>query len=292
MKRTLTLAREVVLVFLGFLVGVIWEPIILRKSPIEETLNLINDYSVFLEGERQRINFNARVQKALVETAMQMLQELDPHAETASSITNLEGKKQSPSYAVNLLETPTREVVYLKINYFGIDLENGGVKKIEEKLKSYIKRYWVESIIIDLRNNPGGRVDAALKVLDLFLPAGKEVHLKKRGRKFKIRWKTSKREVFNESVFVLVNRNTASAAEIFADLIQRNQRGLVIGEITFGKNSVQNLVCLDALETLCVKYTSAISQYATGETRIIPDIIINEEKEDILEKALTLSQSF
>jgi carboxyl-terminal processing protease len=101
------------------------------------------------------------------------------------------------------------------------------------------------SLILELRNNPGGMVDHAVKVAGKFLPAGNTI-VTQRGR-FKIDnrvWKSANRQAETMPLVVLVNEGSASASEIVAGALQDYDRALIIGENTFGKGLVQSIINL------------------------------------------------
>jgi len=108
-----------------------------------------------------------------------------------------------------------------------------------------LHRQGMTSLVLDLRENPGGIVEQAVKTAEQFLPAG-SVILSQRGR-YRIDtrvWKSTNRAADNVPVVVLVNENTASASEIVAGALQDYDRAIIIGEKTFGKGLVQNVINL------------------------------------------------
>ena len=101
----------------------------------------------------------------------------------------------------------------------------------------------MERLILDLRNNPGGPLDQAIKVSNQFLPRGKLI-VYTRGRvenSDQDYHGTREGEFTDMPLVVLVNRNSASASEIVAGAVQDHDRGLVVGETTFGKALVQSI---------------------------------------------------
>lgn len=101
----------------------------------------------------------------------------------------------------------------------------------------------IESLIIDLRNNGGGLIDEAVKILGYFLPKATEVVSTKGKTQLSDRtYKTPNEPLFPDmKLVVLTNRGSASASEILAGALQDLDRGLIIGERTFGKGLVQNI---------------------------------------------------
>ena len=102
----------------------------------------------------------------------------------------------------------------------------------------------VEGIVIDLRDNGGGSLEEAVNVTGLFIPSGPVVQISNSiGGKTVLNDEDS-REQYDGPLAVLVNRYSASASEIFAAAIQDYRRGVIIGERTFGKGTVQSLIPL------------------------------------------------
>ena len=108
-----------------------------------------------------------------------------------------------------------------------------------------LREQGMTSLILDLRENPGGILDQAVKVAEKFLPAGSTI-VTQRGR-FKIdtrAWTSKNIKPENEPLVVLVNGGSASASEIVAGAMQDYDRALIIGEKTFGKGLVQSVINL------------------------------------------------
>lgn len=106
-----------------------------------------------------------------------------------------------------------------------------------------VKKNQITSLIIDLRNNGGGLIDEAVKILGYFLPKGTEV-VKTKGNNQQIEraYKTPTNPIFADlKLAIITNRSSASASEILAGALQDLDRGIVVGERTFGKGLVQNI---------------------------------------------------
>jgi carboxyl-terminal processing protease len=138
-----------------------------------------------------------------------------------------------------------------------------------------MKSKGMKSLLLDLRNNPGGLLDQGVKVADLFLDARQEI-VSTRGRA-----RGSTKEFYDEArqvwpdlpIVVLVNDGTASAAEIIAGALQDHDRAVVVGAPTFGKGLVQTLFPLG--EGVALKLTTA--RWYTPSGRTIQRIAKNEE---------------
>jgi carboxyl-terminal processing protease len=108
-----------------------------------------------------------------------------------------------------------------------------------------LKREKVDNVLIDLRNNGGGSLNEAVELTGLFIDKGPVVMQRTAEGKVEVESDTSAGLAWDGPVGVLINRGSASASEIFAAAIQDYGRGLVIGEPSFGKGTVQTLVNLD-----------------------------------------------
>jgi carboxyl-terminal processing protease len=144
----------------------------------------------------------------------------------------------------------------------------------------------VRGIVLDLRNNPGGVLEGAIAVSDLFLDGGRIVSTRGRALEGEQQFTASPGEVLpGVPIVVLVNGGTASASEIVAGALQDNQRALIIGTTTFGKGSVQTVLPLTAGKG--IKLTTA--RYYTPSGRSIqaagirPDIVVPPAKVELLE---------
>jgi carboxyl-terminal processing protease len=129
-----------------------------------------------------------------------------------------------------------------------------------------LKRRGMRSLILDLRGNPGGIVDQAVKVAERFLPAGTEI-VSQRGR---VRadnrvWRSANLASETMPLVVLVNEGSASAAEIVAGAFQDDDRALIVGAKTFGKGLVQSVLNLPGGNGL----TLTTSRYLTPSGRSI-----------------------
>jgi carboxyl-terminal processing protease len=113
------------------------------------------------------------------------------------------------------------------------------------RLLGELKRDKVDNVLIDLRNNGGGSLNEAVELTGLFIDRGPVVQQRNAEGKIEIESDTQAGLAWDGPVGVLINRGSASASEIFAAAIQDYGRGLIIGEPSFGKGTVQTLVNLD-----------------------------------------------
>jgi carboxyl-terminal processing protease len=114
-----------------------------------------------------------------------------------------------------------------------------------------------KALLLDLRSNPGGLMDAAIDICDMFLESGRIVSMQ--GRAVKERtWEAATGTAISPSVplAVLVNRQSASASEVVAAALQDNQRATIFGERSFGKGTVQSVVRMERGQS-AMKLTTA-----------------------------------
>jgi carboxyl-terminal processing protease len=134
-----------------------------------------------------------------------------------------------------------------------------------------------EGIVLDLRNNPGGLLDQAVSMADVFLNEGKIVYTKGRVERAQMSFSAeSQKNDIKAPIVVLVNAGTASAAEIVAGALQDHKRALVVGQQSFGKGSVQTIIPLR--KNTGIKLTTARYYTPDGNSiqaqGIIPDISV------------------
>lgn len=134
----------------------------------------------------------------------------------------------------------------------------------------------LKGLILDLRNNPGGVLPAAVSISDAFLKSGLIVYTEGRASDSKLRYSATPNDILNGApMVVLVNGGSASASEIVAGALQDHNRAIILGTKTFGKGSVQTILPMSrgtALKLTTARYFTpkGRSIQATG---IVPDII-------------------
>lgn len=174
---------------------------------------------------------------------------------------------------------------YVRVTSF---IENTA-KDLEKALAAHEKKSKkVKGIIIDLRRNPGGLLDQAVQVSDLFLESGVIVSTMGRNQKEKEILYAKKAGTLGAfPMLVLIDEYSASASEILAGALQDNKRALIMGHRSFGKGSVQSVVKLGDGSGL--KLT--VGRYYTPSGRsiqaygIVPDIELEDFAPEVLEKA-------
>jgi carboxyl-terminal processing protease len=163
------------------------------------------------------------------------------------------GWKRKPDNSWNFWYDEQEKLAYIRVASFSRHTTEDLRKSLEELTSQSLR-----GLILDLRLNPGGLLSSAIEVSDLFVADGRIVSTAGRNIDEK-RWDAHHRGTFEGfPIAVLVNRASASASEIVAACLQDHGRGVVIGERTWGKGSVQNVVELEggnsALKLTTAKY--------------------------------------
>jgi carboxyl-terminal processing protease len=196
--------------------------------------------------------------------------------EAPQRLTLVRDRVQTQSVDSRVLD-PELRYLYLKVKGFQ-DGPNGTEASVIRALAEgrAAMRGEIRGLVLDLRNNPGGLVDQAVRVADLFLSEGTIVSIE--GRDGRNREVLRAHEVATEPAYrmvVLVNRGTASAAEILAGALQDQRRAWIMGTQTFGKGSVQTII--DLADGSGLKLTTA--RYYTPSHRSIQELGITPNVE-------------
>jgi carboxyl-terminal processing protease len=163
---------------------------------------------------------------------------------------------------------------YIRITQFQASTGDNLIEAVEA-LKKENGGKKLNGVVLDLRNNPGGVLNAAVDVSDAFLRKGLIVYTEGRSENSRIEFKATPKDVLDDALMVvLVNVGSASASEIVAGALQDHKRAIVMGDRTFGKGSVQTILPMSdgsALKLTTARYytPSGRSIQADG---IVPDI--------------------
>ncbi|MBN2453713.1 MAG: S41 family peptidase [Candidatus Omnitrophica bacterium] len=186
------------------------------------------------------------------------------------------------------------EIIEDRIGYIKLaEFQENTPRDLDEAIKK-LKIAGMDSLILDLRNNPGGLLDGAVDIAERFLGKGKPiVSIKARDPGQNAVFKSGGRAAGADfPMIVMVNEGSASASEIVAGAIKDNKRGIILGAKTFGKASVQTLIPLrdgSALRITTAYYQTPDGKMIKGEG-ITPDVIVasdtdgKSKAEDIFEK--------
>jgi len=164
---------------------------------------------------------------------------------------------------------------YIRISQFAQDT-GAGVRQAVHKLDQQNKAP-LNGLVLDMRDNPGGLLDAAISVSDAFLNSGVIVSARGRAPDANFVRRATPGDILDGApLVVLVNGGTASAAEITAGALQDNHRAILLGQQTFGKGSVQTLIPMP--EGDAIKLTTALYYTPSGHSiqaeGIRPDIVV------------------
>ncbi len=146
----------------------------------------------------------------------------------------------------------------------------------------------IDGVILDLRNNPGGLLDAGVDVADAFLDRGEIVSTRGRNPRDGSRFNATSGDLIDgKPIVVLINNGSASASEIVAGALQDHRRAIVVGEKSFGKGSVQSILPLQgdgAMRLTTARYytPSGRSIQALG---VSPDIIVTQPRRRVEDEA-------
>ncbi|MCL5669325.1 MAG: S41 family peptidase, partial [Gammaproteobacteria bacterium] len=157
------------------------------------------------------------------------------------------------------------------------------VKKLRQENSGKLK-----GMVLDLRNNPGGVLNAAVAVSDAFLENGLIVYTEGRIKDSQLKYSATSDDVLKGApLVVLVNGGSASASEIVAGALQDHKRAVVMGGKTFGKGSVQTILPMTnetALKLTTARYYTPNGRSIQAEG-IVPDIVLADVKLTVTEKS-------
>lgn len=201
--------------------------------------------------------------------------------EQAARLSIIEDLPEAPGKRIGVIELPT---FYLDIDARARgDADYRSTTRDVRRLLGELQDEGVDGVIMDLRGNSGGSLVEATDLTGLFIDTGPVVQIRYANGRIQVNSDEERGLAYDGPLAVLVDRFSASASEIFAGAIQDHRRGLVIGEPTFGKGTVQHLVPLDRYADAGVdglghlKMTVAkffrISGDSTQHRGVIPDIL-------------------
>ncbi|MEM6799012.1 MAG: S41 family peptidase [Planctomycetota bacterium] len=213
----------------------------LFESAIEGMLGELDPYSRYL-GPEELAKYQQRFASPRKET---------PNATVFGSKRDADGK-----WVYRVREQP-------RIAYVGVASFNGSTAEELSRALDVLKRRGVDGLVLDLRSNAGGLLTAAVDAADLFLSKGAIVTTQGRNTKRRA-WNASPGgRCENLPLAVLVDRYSASGAEVVAAALQDNRRATVVGERTWGKGSVQNVFEIDGGRS-AMKLTTASYHRPSG----------------------------
>lgn len=186
-----------------------------------------------------------------------------------------------------------KDIAYIRISSFN----DGSDKTIKEEFAKMQKKTkkGLKGLIIDVRNNPGGLLDQAVAISDLFLDEGEIVSTRSRNEEDTLKYSAKKGDIAEGlPIVVIINDGSASASEILAGALQDHKRAVILGEKSFGKGSVQSVIPFGKYGA--IRLTTA--RYYTPSGRSIqakgiePDIEVKPAKVELLNSdGLSISEA-
>ena len=169
------------------------------------------------------------------------------------------------------------DVGYIRITTFSEQTS----KSTKDAIKKFKKEKNLRGYVLDLRNNPGGLLDQAVSVSDLFLEKGEIVSTRGKNSKNPEMYKAKSGDIIDgKPLVVIINGGSASASEIVAGALQDHKRAILLGTRSFGKGSVQTIIPVKpygALRMTTAKYFTP-SGRSIQKTGIEPDIVVEERE--------------
>lgn len=165
-------------------------------------------------------------------------------------------------------------IAYLKLDTFAAR----SAAELEQALWT-LHRQGMKSLVMDVRDNPGGLLTAAIEVSNKFVPSGVIVSTRGRNESDNSHTEAQGVKVWKVPLIVLIDEHSASASEIFAAAIQENDRGLIVGRHSYGKGTVQTLFPLESISG-GLRLTTARFYSPRGRTMagqgVEPDVVVAE----------------
>jgi len=153
-------------------------------------------------------------------------------------------EKEFPREKIQVNPVTYSGLVADKVGYVMLsEFTERAAQEIKNNINELVKQHKIESVVLDIRNNGGGLIDEAVKIVGYFVPKGTDVVTTKGKNKESDRtYKTPTEPIYPQmKLVILANRSSASASEIVSGSIQDLDRGVIVGERTFGKGLVQNI---------------------------------------------------
>ncbi|ONH86012.1 peptidase S41 [Thalassospira sp. MCCC 1A02803] len=208
--------------------------------------------------------------------------------EDSFDVTVKRARIEVPSVTASIID---QDIGYIRVSRFDattLDQTQEYLQELEDRIAS------PRGIIVDLRRNPGGLLDSAADIADQFLTEGLIVATEGRGER-KLRSYEADRSDFFEKVpmAILLDRGSASGAELMAAALRENGRGIIIGERSFGKGSMQRIMPLTSgggLKITTGYYTTPENHIVQGHG-VIPDIEITLADAEEFEREIDLEHA-
>lgn len=187
--------------------------------------------------------------------------------------------------------TLEQDYFYIRIAQFQLDTGKDIAQKLREQLK---KNPDTKGLILDLRNNPGGVLQASVEVVDSFLDGGQVVYTQGRLDNSNISYNAEAGDITNGlPLVVLINDGSASASEIVAGALQDHKRAVIMGTRSFGKGSVQSVIPIS--NDRAIKLTTALYYTPNGRSiqaqGIEPDVDVERVQVTSIQQGLNTTEA-
>lgn len=205
-----------------------------------------------------------------------VLEIMRPEFSAPQKLTLVRDRVRTQSVDMRVLDADHR-YAYVRVRAFQERTDRNLAKALDEARAAM--KGQIRGLVLDLRNNPGGLLDQAVRVSDVFLSSGVIVTTAGRGkRNVEVERAREKDTEPTYPMIVLVNKGTASASEIVAGALQDHGRAVIMGTPTFGKGSVQTIIELEdgsGLKLTVARYYTPKSR-SIQELGIAPDVVVAE----------------
>jgi carboxyl-terminal processing protease len=205
-----------------------------------------------------------------------VLEIMRPEFSAPQKLTLVRDRIRTQSVDMRILDAE-RRYAYVRVRAFQERTDRSLAKALDETRAALQGQ--IRGLVLDLRNNPGGLLDQAVRVSDVFLSSGIIVTTAGRGkRNVEVERAREKDTEPAYPMIVLVNKGTASASEIVAGALQDHGRAVIMGTPTFGKGSVQTIIELEdgsGLKLTVARYYTPKNR-SIQELGIAPDVIVAE----------------
>jgi C-terminal processing protease CtpA/Prc len=240
-------------------------------AKLHTTLSIIKNYYVgeIPQSDLENLNKKYNSKEDINNEIKKVLSKLDKYSIYIAS----EDTKKSILKKIKF-KILDKKILYIDIPYFYKDTAKE-IKNIINKNKTN-----ANALILDLRNNPGGFFKEAIKTVDLFVNTGDIVSIKEKNSNGVRTYRASlKKTITPIPIVVLINKNTASSAEIVSGALKDLHRATLVGTSTFGKGTIQALIYITKDKKEAIKLTIAKYYFPNKkrlDNKIQPDILIKE----------------
>tara|TARA_B100002051_G_scaffold1757_1_gene1650 strand:- start:1198 stop:2337 length:1140 start_codon:yes stop_codon:yes gene_type:complete len=247
-------------------------------SPADEVGLKAGDYIVKING--------TQVQGKTLSEAVDLMR--GPVGSTIEITVRRMGVKKALTFniirAIIEIKSVKSKIIENNIGYVRLtSFNDNSSDQFKNIIKDFKKNKKINKFILDLRNNPGGLLNQAIKITDFFLDNGEIVSTKSKNKTDNRKWFAKKGDIIDgDTLLVLINYGSASASEIVAGALKDHKRAIIIGENSYGKGSVQSIIPLKnegAIRLTVSKYYLP-SGDSISEVGVNPDIVVAESSDE------------